>query len=266
MECPTCFQKIVAPHAPATDDPKFILTGTKLGERPIATSITESSSGIAARKKSLRSVTLGRFPIITVIALIALLGAGAAVLVNFAENFFHRESSASGEVEQAKETNALLSPPEPTNTPLANGAKWTLNLDAVTIPDLAVTGYVHGKVLVPQRAILDAGTLTLRTANGGLPDVGISIYLQATRGVNLAGQSIEIKTNCMGAPWIDLRWKSDQGKPLKQTVKGGYAMRLEFGRPVGDRLPGKIYLCTPDEAKSYIAGEFNAKIRKPKTP
>jgi DNA-directed RNA polymerase subunit RPC12/RpoP len=35
MECPTCFQKITAPQAPATDDPKFIITGTKVGERPI---------------------------------------------------------------------------------------------------------------------------------------------------------------------------------------------------------------------------------------
>ena len=31
MECPTCFQKIIAPQAPATDDPKFIITGTKSG-------------------------------------------------------------------------------------------------------------------------------------------------------------------------------------------------------------------------------------------
>ncbi len=36
MECPTCFQKIVAPQAPSMADPKFIITGTKVGaERPI---------------------------------------------------------------------------------------------------------------------------------------------------------------------------------------------------------------------------------------
>ncbi len=33
MECPTCFQKITVPPAPATDDPKFILTGTTAGKR-----------------------------------------------------------------------------------------------------------------------------------------------------------------------------------------------------------------------------------------
>jgi DNA-directed RNA polymerase subunit RPC12/RpoP len=36
MTCPTCFQKITVPNAPATEDQKFIITGTKVGnERPI---------------------------------------------------------------------------------------------------------------------------------------------------------------------------------------------------------------------------------------
>jgi hypothetical protein len=29
-------------------------------------------------------------------------------------------------------------------------------------------------------------------------------------------------------------------------------------------MPGKVYLCTPDAGKSYIAGNFDAEIRKPK--
>ena len=36
MECPTCFQKIIVPQAPASEDQKFILHGTKVGaERPV---------------------------------------------------------------------------------------------------------------------------------------------------------------------------------------------------------------------------------------
>jgi DNA-directed RNA polymerase subunit RPC12/RpoP len=42
MECPTCFQKITAPQAPTTDDPKFILTGTKVGERPLPSAVTNA--------------------------------------------------------------------------------------------------------------------------------------------------------------------------------------------------------------------------------
>ena len=35
MECPTCFQKITVPQASASEDQKYILTGTKVGERPV---------------------------------------------------------------------------------------------------------------------------------------------------------------------------------------------------------------------------------------
>ncbi len=40
MECPTCFQKIVVPQAPASENPKFILHGTKVGaERPLPAAV-----------------------------------------------------------------------------------------------------------------------------------------------------------------------------------------------------------------------------------
>jgi DNA-directed RNA polymerase subunit RPC12/RpoP len=42
MECPTCFQKITAPQAPESDDPKFIITGTKTGERPIPSAVANA--------------------------------------------------------------------------------------------------------------------------------------------------------------------------------------------------------------------------------
>ncbi len=43
MECPTCFQKIVAPQAPAPDS-KFILTGSKYVEKKITASATEAGA------------------------------------------------------------------------------------------------------------------------------------------------------------------------------------------------------------------------------
>src|ERR1700690_2081316 len=50
MECPTCFQKITAPQAPASDDPKFIITGTKVGERPPPKFTGAGSSSVPAAK------------------------------------------------------------------------------------------------------------------------------------------------------------------------------------------------------------------------
>lgn len=68
MECPTCFQKIVAPQAPAPDA-KFILTGTQLAEKKIHVRGLESAGG-AGRKKSLAPTLL------LVAALAVALGAG----------------------------------------------------------------------------------------------------------------------------------------------------------------------------------------------
>jgi hypothetical protein len=53
---------------------------------------------------------------------------------------------------------------------------------------------------------------------------------------------------------------------MRDNFDGGYAMRLEFGALANNRMPGKIYLCTPDETKSYIAGTFNVEIRRPRPP
>jgi hypothetical protein len=49
---------------------------------------------------------------------------------------------------------------------------------------------------------------------------------------------------------------------MSGTFIKGYALRLDWGQISGNRLPGKIYLCAPDETKSYVAGTFNADIRK----
>jgi DNA-directed RNA polymerase subunit RPC12/RpoP len=50
MECPTCFQKITVPQAPSSDEQKFIITGTKKGERPVPKIPEPTSSFIPAAK------------------------------------------------------------------------------------------------------------------------------------------------------------------------------------------------------------------------
>jgi len=49
MECPTCFQKITAPQAPAPDA-KFILTGTKVSERPVSSVGQQDSKTVPVQK------------------------------------------------------------------------------------------------------------------------------------------------------------------------------------------------------------------------
>jgi DNA-directed RNA polymerase subunit RPC12/RpoP len=79
MECPTCFQKITVPQAPAAENPKFIMKGTKVGERPTATAFAASGTVVAPVK---------RFPSALLGMILLLCVAGAGLLL-FREALFH---------------------------------------------------------------------------------------------------------------------------------------------------------------------------------
>ncbi|MDE3065953.1 MAG: hypothetical protein KGJ60_00235 [Verrucomicrobiota bacterium] len=228
MGCPTCFQKIIAPNAPATDASKYILTGTKAGERP---SLKMAGQGPAPGPVS-RGVPGA------VVVVVLLLGIAAAVAFVY---------------------HGTLFKPAP-----AGDVKWTLNLGAMTIPDAPAAGRIHGTDFTCRRAVLEGGGLTLRQGGHGVPDLSVTIYLHAKRSAVLAGQNIRIAANFADAPPVRLRCKEIPPQMKTETFEGGYALRLEFGALAGKRLPGRIYLSTPDPMKSYVAGTFNAEIRQPK--
>ncbi|HKI69360.1 MAG TPA: hypothetical protein VKA67_07220, partial [Verrucomicrobiae bacterium] len=144
MECPTCFQKIVAPHAPATDDSKFILTGTKLGERQISTAFGKSANGRATRKTPSVLAVLRRFPAVTIVVLVALLGATAAVLLNFTGSSFNSVSTTTGGTNQTGGRTKNGLPPDGSQATCSSAGDmaWTLNFDSVRIPNSAAAGYV----------------------------------------------------------------------------------------------------------------------------
>ena len=65
--------------------------------------------------------------------------------------------------------------------------------------------------------------------------------------------------NLAGEEYSALGVSKDAGGVVqKENYDAGYALRLEFGALANNRLPGKIYLCTPDVEKSYVLGSFNA--------
>jgi hypothetical protein len=38
-------------------------------------------------------------------------------------------------------------------------------------------------------------------------------------------------------------------------------VKLEFGKAKDDKIPGKIYVCLPDEGKSVVAGTFTLNLK-----
>jgi len=257
MDCPTCFQKIVVPQAPADADQKFILTGTKLSEKPVFVPGAGGPAPIAPA---------GKFPGVLVVVLILLfMGAAAAVIYwatiihprQTSSHTSHQTNAVAGNKPKAPEKPALVAPP-------ADDKNWLLVLSANPIPDSPVAGRIHTQNFIVERATIQNGVLTLRYGTHGPADFGVSINFSGAQPEDLSGKSINVTTNAEKAARVTLRWKDTGGTAQKENYDAGYAMRLEFGTLANNRLPGKIYLCTPDDDKSYLLGSFNADARKPK--
>ena len=250
LECPTCYRKIVVPQAPA-EGQKFILSAAEANKpRPIQTPWCPTE--VCRPGQSSKA---GLFIALAVL----LIGGGAAAYFVLQKKNPPPKPSPPEKVETAGQQT-----PSPTNAS-ASAIEWKLDLSGIKIPDANAAGKIHGRDFNHERAILQGGQLFLRLGSSGLTDLGVAIYLPQMQGEAWSGQSVKIDTNLPRAPRVQLRWK-DNGAPRTENFTGGYAMKLEFGQAANDRIPGKIYLCAPDDAKSCVAGIFDAEIRKPKPP
>ena len=108
MECPTCFQKIVAPQAPSTADPKFIITGTKVGERPIPAVVANAGALPAPRPEK-------SFPGPAVVFVVLFFAAAATLFVFHGKIF---KSSSSGGNHDTSASNANPTPVPPPTKPI----------------------------------------------------------------------------------------------------------------------------------------------------
>ncbi len=252
MECPTCFQKITVPQAPADDDQKLILTGTKVADKALpnygletpATPKPAGTSGVA-------------------IVLLILFFMGTAAAAIYWATIIHPRHR--GHPLPGDGTNSPAPAQPALVAPVANDTNWTLSLGTNTIPDSTVAGRIHGRDFIVERAVFQNGSLNLRYGTRGPTEFGVNIDFQGAHPEELAGKHLNITTNAPKAAPVTLRWK-ENGEVQKASFDKGYALRIEFGPPVNDRFPGKIYLCTPDAEKSYALGYFIADIRHPRPP
>jgi hypothetical protein len=226
-----------------------------VGERPIPAVVANVEAAPAP-------VPEKSFPVPAII-FIVLFCVAAGVLFAFHGKIFKSTIQPASPVANASGGQPTpVKPPKPALVaPPADDARWMLSLDAVTIPDSMVAGRIHGRDYICDRAILQGGTLTLR----GAADLGATINFGGVLPEALAGQSINVATNAETAARVILRWK-EGNLSLRENFTNGYALRIEFGLLDNNHLPGKVYLCMPDAEKSYITGNFNAEIRKPKPP
>ena len=167
MECPTCFQKITAPQAPETDDPKFIITGTRVGERPIPVAVADSGSAPtpAPQKKSY----------LPVIIFIVFLCAAAVALFAFRGSIF---KPAGGPANQG---TSKQTPPRPPPKPIvglvsvvfAKGNSIVLGAETneVEVKDPAQASFLAGVKADLPHPLAFEGPVELTTLSGNGPQV-----------------------------------------------------------------------------------------------
>lgn len=246
VPCPTCYRKIVVPPAPATDDPKFVLSASEANKPRPPSTLPPLETFQRGPEKN---------PIVpALIVLLVLVCATGATVFAFRGKIFpsHKPPAADADNSNAD------SPPQPE---FAGSNLWNMDLSDAKIPETDAAGSIHGRAFTLEHASLTGSNLTLRVGHSGSVELGLNVYFFNRLPEELAGKSAEIKTTDTTAPRVTLRWK-DQ-KRESQTFHSGYAMKVEFGATENGVLPGKIFLCLPDNSKSFVAGAFRAEMHKP---
>jgi hypothetical protein len=148
--------------------------------------------------------------------------------------------------------------------PVPEDIEWTLALTNAIFPEAEAAGRLKGSGFKCERATLRGGKLTLRQGGpSGAPVMGVTIHLFARRGEELSGRTIEVTPNrAPPLPRVSLHWEDDRQQRGKDDILAGYALKLAFRQAANGRVAGKIYLCLPDSSKSFVAGNFDAEIRK----
>jgi hypothetical protein len=256
MDCPTCFRKLVVPQAPAPGAAGFVLTASEANKRTAVLPKYTEPKTLAPKPK--------QFPVLPVaigVVVVALIAVGAIVLLKSEKSELGAKQET--QTDSVAKTNAtvvatvVLAPAD------ASATNWTLNLDEVKMTDSPANGAVNGFGFNIEKAVINEGRLDLRQGAKWPPDTGISIHLLAKRVEDIAGKTVIIEPERTNSPKVILRWKKSDGKAASREFTGGYVARIEFGAIKSKSLPGKIFIATPDDLKSYVSGTFNAEIRRP---
>src|SRR5262249_23255418 len=107
-----------------------------------------------------------------------------------------------------------------------------------------------------------SGAVVLSQGQGFFPDAAIYIFLKPNEA--LEGKTYEIRkdTPATERPPIHLkRVAAGQKLPMGPGFILCCAMKLEVGKAQNGALPGRIYVCLPDDGRSIVAGTFSLKLQ-----
>ena len=205
---------------------------------------------------------------IVLLVFLVVLGAGAYLYqqeggLDFITGYFADEPPVT-QAPVARKRPVRKPRAEPTTAPAPVAeAEKTPKPAASPIPDQPAKGQIYGKPFVVEGGTIEDGVLTLRQGKEDVADLEVSINLLAKKWEVPAGRRFKFeKQSGPDVPRIRISWKEDgQNAPRKQQFTEQYTLLLELGQEQNRKLPGKINLVLPDEAKSTVAGAFEVDIR-----
>jgi len=135
---------------------------------------------------------------------------------------------------------------------------WISDLSKMSFPEHPVSGKVHGNDFTLRSASFKSGDLKIISGNGVLVD----IY---RLDESVEGQHYEIHSfdSASTQPRVKMTW--DEGDVIQSsTYSKRYVLKLQFDQALNRAISGRIYLCFPDDSKSYVAGTFKMRLPTPK--
>ena len=240
IECPTCFQRIIVPQAPRADS-KYILSATQYIRPPQPPPPTSQGPPVRGPRSPIPMF-------IATAAALSVIGIAFFVRVQYGGN--------------APLSTTPITLPAGVGDHSATGL-WRTDLSDASWPNTPAAGRIHRKNFIVERSVLQGPVLVLRQGASSQPDLAYVLFLPETNARELGGYQLDVTTNASSTPpRVLIRWREGDLQ-VSQTFTNGYVMKLKFDQISKDLLPGRIYLCLPDNSRSYVAGTFAAEIRYP---
>jgi hypothetical protein len=146
------------------------------------------------------------------------------------------------------------------------GAKWTADLKEMTPPDAPAVGVIRGREFKPDTVTLQpGGRLVFREGSGTFANAEVELWLILKPNESVENKTYEVGRGVRAAvtPHVRIATLPEGAKvPRQESFVANYSLKLTFGAKDNDgAIPGTIYLCTPDAARSFFAGKFSAKAK-----
>ena len=161
---------------------------------------------------------------------------------------------------------SVPSPASAVPAPAGSPPEWRASLAEVTMPSGPVSGTLGGEPFVATRGEYSefVKVLTLGQGEGFFPEREVKVFLFLKDEEQPDGKDWHIpgEDGAAPVPYVQMgRMEGEESSPTYRMFTEDYALRLQFGRRAEERLPGKIYLCLPDEDKSVVAGTFSVTLK-----